>query len=57
MYIHFILYFLRTIKDGLHGTISEIKTQYITIPGTVVLLSGVAMRRKTFVKRHLTEII
>ena len=25
------------IKDGLHGTISEIKTQYITIPGTVVL--------------------
>ena len=37
MYIHFILYFLRTIKDGLHGTISEIKTQYITIPGTAVL--------------------
>jgi hypothetical protein len=37
MYIHFILYFLRTIKGGLHGTISEIKTQYITIPGTVVL--------------------
>ena len=37
MYIHFILYFLRTIKDGLHGTISEIKTQYITIAGTVVL--------------------
>jgi hypothetical protein len=37
MYIHFILYFLRTIKDGLHGTISEIKIQYITIPGTVVL--------------------
>ena len=37
MYIHFILYFLRMIKDGLHGTISEIKTQYITIPGTVVL--------------------
>ena len=37
MYIHFILYFLRTIKDGLHGTISEIKMQYITIPGTVVL--------------------
>jgi hypothetical protein len=31
------LYFLRTIEDGLHGTISEIKTQYITIPGTVVL--------------------
>ena len=25
------------IEDGLHGTISEIKTQYITIPGTVVL--------------------
>ena len=25
------------IKDGLHGTISEIKTQYITIPGTAVL--------------------
>jgi hypothetical protein len=25
------------IKDGLHGTINEIKTQYITIPGTVVL--------------------
>jgi hypothetical protein len=37
MYIHFILYFLRTIKDGLHGTTSEIKMQYITIPGTVVL--------------------
>ena len=37
MYIHFILYFLRMIKDGLHGTISEIKTQYITIAGTVVL--------------------
>jgi hypothetical protein len=31
------LYFLRTIKDGLHGTISEIKIQYITIPGTAVL--------------------
>ena len=31
------MYFLRTIEDGLHGTISEIKTQYITIPGTVVL--------------------
>jgi hypothetical protein len=25
------------IKDGLHGTISEIKTQYITLSGTVVL--------------------
>jgi hypothetical protein len=25
------------IKDGLHGTISEIKIQYITIPRTVVL--------------------
>ena len=25
------------IKDGLHGTISGIKTQYITIPGTAVL--------------------
>ena len=25
------------IKDGLHGTINEIKTQYITIPGTAVL--------------------
>jgi hypothetical protein len=25
------------IKDGLHGTIREIKTQYITIPGTAVL--------------------
>ena len=25
------------IKDGLHDTISEIKTQYITISGTVVL--------------------
>jgi hypothetical protein len=25
------------IKDGLHGTISEIKTHYITIPGTAVL--------------------
>ena len=37
MYIHFILYFLRTIKDGLHGTISEIKIQYIAIPGTAVL--------------------
>jgi hypothetical protein len=37
MYIHFILYFLRTIKGGLHGTISEIKTQYITIPGTAML--------------------
>ena len=37
MYIHFILYFLRTIKGGLHGTIIEIKTQYITIPGTAVL--------------------
>jgi hypothetical protein len=37
MYIHFILYFLRTIKDGLHGTTSEIKIQYITIPGTAVL--------------------
>ena len=31
------MYFLRTIKDGLHGTISEIKIQYIAIPGTVVL--------------------
>ena len=31
------MYFLRTIEDGLHGTISEIKIQYITIPGTVVL--------------------
>ena len=31
------MYFLRTIKDGLHGAISEIKTQYITIPGTAVL--------------------
>ena len=31
------MYFLRTIEDGLHGTISEIKTQYITIPGTAVL--------------------
>jgi hypothetical protein len=37
MYIHFILYFLRTIKDGLNGTTSEIKMQDITIPGTVVL--------------------
>jgi hypothetical protein len=37
MYIHFILYFLRTIKGGLHGTISEIKTQYITIPWTAML--------------------
>jgi hypothetical protein len=37
MYIHFILYFLRTIKDGLHGTISEIKIQCIAIPGTAVL--------------------
>jgi hypothetical protein len=37
MYIHFILYFLRTIKDGLHGAISEIKTQYITLPETAVL--------------------
>ena len=34
MYIHFILYFLRTIKGG---NTSEIKMQYITIPGTVVL--------------------
>jgi hypothetical protein len=25
------------IKDGLHGTINEIKIQYITIPGTAVL--------------------
>jgi hypothetical protein len=25
------------IKDGPHGTISEIKIQYITIPGTAVL--------------------
>jgi hypothetical protein len=25
------------IKDGLHGTISEIKMQYITIPGTAML--------------------
>ena len=31
------MYFLRTIEDGLHGTISEIKIQYITIPGTAVL--------------------
>jgi hypothetical protein len=31
------LYFLRTIKGGLRGIISEIKTQYITIPGTAVL--------------------
>jgi hypothetical protein len=31
------LYFLRTIQDGLHGTISEIKMQCITIPGTAVL--------------------
>ena len=37
MYIHFILYFLRMLKDGLHGTTSEIKIQYITIPGTAVL--------------------
>jgi hypothetical protein len=37
MYIHFILYFLRTIKDGLHGTFSERKIQYIAIPGTAVL--------------------
>jgi hypothetical protein len=37
MYIHFILYFLRTIKGGLHGVTSEIQTQYITIPGTAVL--------------------
>jgi hypothetical protein len=37
MYTHFILYFLRTIKDGLHGIISEIKIQYIAIPGTAVL--------------------
>ena len=25
------------IKDGLHGTSSEIKIQYITLPGTAVL--------------------
>ena len=31
------MYFVRTIKDGLHGTTSEIKIQYITIPGTAVL--------------------
>ena len=31
------MYFLRTIEDGLHGTISEIKIQYIAIPGTAVL--------------------
>ena len=33
------MYFLRTIQDGLHGTISKIKTQYmyITIPETAVL--------------------
>ena len=31
------MYFLRTIQDGLHGTISEIKMQCITIPGTAVL--------------------
>ena len=33
------MYFLRTIQDGLHGTISKIKTQYmcITIPERAVL--------------------
>ena len=31
------MYFLRTIQDGLHGTISEIKKQYIAIPETAVL--------------------
>ena len=37
MYIYFILYFLRTIKDGLHGAISEKNPECITIPGTAVL--------------------
>jgi hypothetical protein len=58
MYIHFILYFLRTIKDSLHGTIIEIKMQYITIPGTVVLscqyenIPTLTWRKRKFIISH-----
>ena len=58
MYIHFILYFLRTIKDGLHGTTSEIQMQYITIPGTVVLscqyenIPTLTWRKRKFIISH-----
>jgi hypothetical protein len=58
MYIHFILYFLRTIKGGLHGTTSEIQMQYITIPGTVVLscqyenIPTLTWRQRKFIISH-----
>jgi hypothetical protein len=58
MYIHFILYFLRTIKGGLHGTTSEIQMQYITIPGTVVLscqyenIPTLTWRKRKFIISH-----
>ena len=46
------------IKDGLHGTISEIKMQYITIPGTVVLscqyeqIPTLSWRKRAFIISH-----
>ena len=55
MYIHFILYFLRTIKGG---NTSEIKMQYITIPGTVVLscqyeyIPTLRWRQRKFIISH-----
>ena len=58
MYTHFILYFLRTIKGGLHGTTSEIQMQDITIPGTVVLscqyenIPTLTWRKRKFIISH-----
>jgi hypothetical protein len=46
------------IKDGLHGTISEIKIQYITIPGTAVLscqyenIPTLRWRQRKFIISH-----
>ena len=45
------------IKDGLHGTISEIKTQYITIPGTVVLSCQYDKNSTQLSWRHRCSII
>jgi hypothetical protein len=44
------LYFLRTIQDGLHGAISEIKIQYIAIPGTAVLYIMSIRQKSNFAK-------
>ena len=50
------------IKDGFHGTINEIKIQYITIPGTAVLscqyenIPILIWRKRRFIISHDSKI-